>query len=615
MKTNSKKIIGKAIYVLGVWCAGLMFQPSLSAQTPQGKTATAKSAQEAVADTTKTHTPRTDTKASTGKSTKENASDTAQVRTVRTDVVTPLAQNKKGKKDKKDKKEVLPLVTYKDVEARVAGDTLRLRFTVEARTGSLGRNEALHIVPIYASGEHQYPFRSVVLQDPLRHRFYLRETELLSREEYKKRTENEQVTILARSKEAKQEPIRFEGEMLLPADQIAEGGDNRLELYQFLEDCCNYNPLDTYPVAITYPAKPEPPKVVLPPTAPNLKPGDMLFYRPDAEKVKLRAEHATVRVQFKVGKHDIVSSFGQNYLELAKVTRILQPIVETPDDIEVQKLTITGYASPEGDFNANLALSQRRADSFKAYLITMYGSLSSLSQFPAVGKGEDWAGLRKSVEESPYVPMKEDVLRLIDGYSIEGGREARLMQLGGGSVYKYLLENLYPPLRRMDMEVAYKVRNFKPEEVESVYDRRPQDLSQEEIYEVAQRRNKDGVAHAEFGREYDTAARFYPEDKIANLNASSAALVRRDLAQAWQYLCHISDAPEAATNMGLYYWLSGKYGMAARYFEKALNDPRQAAKAGEYLKQLKASGVDLTGTADAKGQPVQSGNAKEGKRK
>lgn len=565
MKTNSKKIIGKAIYVLGVWCAGLMFQPSLSAQTPQSKTEANKST---------------------------NAEAT-EVRTVRTDVVTPLAQSKKGKKA------MLPLVTYKDVEARVSGDTLRLRFTVEARTGSLGRNEALHIVPIYASGEHQYPFRSVVLQDPLRHRYYLRETELLSREEYKKRTENEQVTILARSKEAKQEPIRFEGEMLLPADQIAEGGDNRLELYQFLEDCCNYNPLGTYPVAITYPAKPEP-KIVLPPTAPNLQPGDMLFYRPDAEKVKLRAEHATVRIQFKVGKHDIVSSFGQNYLELAKVTRILQPIVETPDDIEVQKLTITGYASPEGDFNANLALSQRRADSFKSYLITMYGTLSGLSQFPAVGKGEDWAGLRKSVAESTYVPMKEDVLRLIDGYSIEGGREARLMQLGGGSVYKYLLENLYPPLRRMDMEVSYKVRNFKPEEVESVYDRRPQDLSQEEIYEVAQRRNKDGVAHAEFGREYDTAARFYPEDKIANLNASSAALVRRDLAQAWQYLCHISDAPEAATNMGLYYWLSGKYGMAARYFEKALSDPRQAAKAGEYLKQLKASGVDLTGTADAK---------------
>ena len=390
--------------------------------------------------------------------------------------------------------------------------------------------------------------------------------------------------------------------------------DNRLELYQFLEDCCNYNPLGTYPVAITYPAKPEP-KIVLPPTAPNLQPGDMLFYRPDAEKVKLRAEHATVRIQFKVGKHDIVSSFGQNYLELAKVTRILQPIVETPDDIEVQKLTITGYASPEGDFNANLALSQRRADSFKSYLITMYGTLSGLSQFPAVGKGEDWAGLRKSVEGSAYVPMKEDVLRLIDGYSIEGGREARLMQLGGGSVYKYLLGNLYPPLRRMDMEVSYKVRNFKPEEVEGVFDRRPQDLSQEEIYEVAQRRNKDGVAHAEFGREYDVAVRYYPDSKIAYLNASSAALVRRDLAQAWQYLSHISDAPEAATNMGLYYWLSGKYGAAARYFEKALNDPRQAAKAGEYLKRLKASGVDLTGTADAKGQPVQSGNAKEGKRK
>ena len=573
MNTNSNIIIRRAVYVLGVWCAGVMFQPSLWAQTPQAKKST-----------------------------------TTEVRTVRTDVVTPLSPNKKGKK------EVLPLVTYKDVEARVVGDTLCLRFTVVSSAGALGRNEALHIVPVYTSGEQQYPFRSIVLQDPLRHRFYLREMELLSREEYKKRTESEQVTILARSRDAKQEPIRFEGEMLLPAAQLSEGVGNRLELYQFLEDCCNYDPLGTYPVSITYPTKPVP-KVVLPPTAPKLQPSDMLFYRPEAEKVKLRAEHATVRIQFKVGKHDIVSSFGQNYLELAKATRILKPLVETPDDIEVQKLTITGYASPEGDYNANLALSQRRADSFKSYLITMYGSLSGLSQFPAVGKGEDWVGLRKAVEESAYVPMKEDVLRVIDGYSIEGGRKTRLMQLGGGSVYKYMLENLYPLLRRMDMEVSYKVRNFKPEEVESVYNRRPQDLSQEEIYEVAQRRNKDGVAHAEFGREYDMAARFYPDDKIANLNASSAALVRGDLAQAWQYLSHISDAPEAATNMGLYYWLSGKTDMAVRYFEKALSDPRQAAKAGEYLKQLKEGGEETPTTTDKSSQPAKHSTTKEGKRR
>ena len=130
MNTNSNIIIRKAVYVLGVWCAGLMFQPSLSAQKPQSKTAT------------------------------------TEVRTVHTDVVTPLSPNKKGKK------EMLPLVTYKDVEARVVGDTLCLRFTVVSSAGALGRNEALHIVPVYTSGEQQYPFRSIVLQDPLRHRFY-----------------------------------------------------------------------------------------------------------------------------------------------------------------------------------------------------------------------------------------------------------------------------------------------------------------------------------------------------------------------------------------------------------------------------------------------------------
>lgn len=579
--TNRNRLVRKAFLGLIVLGTGLQMLPTLSAQNPKSKTTNDK----------------------------EKAVRTLEVHPLRTEIATQTSE--KGKQNKV----MQPQLLFKDVEAHAMGDTLRLHFIVEPRSGALRRNEALHIVPVYSTGDRQYPFRSVVFQDPLRHRFYLREMELLSREEYKKRSESEEVAVLARSSEVKPAPIRYEGVMLLPSGLLTEGQENRLELYQFLEDCCDYRQMGTYSVSIIYPPKPEPKPIVLPPTAPRLQPEDMLFYRPEAESVKLRAERATVRIHFRVGKYDILPAFGQNYLELTKVTRMLSPLMEeAPGDIEVQKLTITGYASPEGSSESNLILSQHRADSFKSYLITLYGGLSGLAHFSAIGVGEDWSGLRKLVKETPSVPMKEEVLGLIDNYSTEADRETRLMQLGGGSVYKYLLDNLYPSLRRMDMEVSYKVRHFTSDEVEAVYDRRPQDLSQEEIYEVAQRRNKAGIAHPEYGREYDMAVRYYPNDKIANLNASSAALLRGDLPQAWHYLSRVAETLEASTNMGLYYWLSSNYSAAARYFEKALKDPRQAAKAQEYLKRLKASGVGHAEGAKKEPMKATSKGTKRAKR-
>jgi tetratricopeptide (TPR) repeat protein len=190
------------------------------------------------------------------------------------------------------------------------------------------------------------------------------------------------------------------------------------------------------------------------------------------------------------------------------------------------------------------------------------------------------------------MPCKQEVLSIIDGVGIFNGREKKLMDLAGGDPYRHMLRVLYPPLRRMEMEVAYVVRSFETVEAEGLIDERPQDLSQEEIYEVARKRGAERAARDdrdEYGREYDVAAKYFPDDATANINASSAALVRGDLDEAWQYLSKIQDVPEAYNNLGVYYWLRGDTERAERYFRLAMNVKGDEEKARRNLEQLRAS--------------------------
>ena len=50
------------------------------------------------------------------------------------------------------------------------------------------------------------------------------------------------------------------------------------------------------------------------------------------------------------------------------------------------RIRIEGWASPPGDDQYNLVLSQRRADKLKELLVTQYGIADS--RIEAVGKGE-----------------------------------------------------------------------------------------------------------------------------------------------------------------------------------------------------------------------------------
>ncbi|MFR7812112.1 MAG: hypothetical protein ACLU4N_24330 [Butyricimonas faecihominis] len=190
----------------------------------------------------------------------------------------------------------------------------------------------------------------------------------------------------------------------------------------------------------------------------------------------------------------------------------------------------------------------------KNYLSRRYTFAPSL--YHVVFGGENWEGLRKALTnlDEPYKVAVESIIDDYDGQE----RKDRLMRLQGGAPYRYLLRNVYPKLRVAICKVEYHVKNFNVEEAKEIMKVRPQNLSLNEMYLVA---NTYPNGSKEFINVFETAVRLFPEDDIAKLNAAVAALSRRDIETAERYLDQVKhrELPEYANAAGVLALLKDDY--------------------------------------------------------
>ena len=115
--------------------------------------------------------------------------------------------------------------------------------------------------------------------------------------------------------------------------------------------------------------------------------------------------------------------------------------------------------------------------------------------------------------------------------------------------------------------IHYTVRPYNVEEAKALLKTRPQLLSLEEMYLVAQ--TYEGGSD-EFNEVFDIAVRMYPEDPIANINAAAMELKRGNVDQAVRYLERSDKASAAAqNNQGVYHLLKGDLNQAEACFNKA----------------------------------------------
>lgn len=121
-------------------------------------------------------------------------------------------------------------------------------------------------------------------------------------------------------------------------------------------------------------------------------------------------------------------------------------------------ITVTGYSSPEGGYEANDRIAKRRAEALKSFLGTKYNS--TLVEIRTEWIAEDWDRLTELVRASD-MEDKDKVLDIIDRVDIFRGRENRLKALSGGKAWAYMLKEYFPKLRCASCRIGYLKRTEK----------------------------------------------------------------------------------------------------------------------------------------------------------
>lgn len=300
---------------------------------------------------------------------------------------------------------------------------------------------------------------------------------------------------------------------------------------------------------------------------------------PKAELQKVRSAKGSAYIDFPVNRTEITPTYRRNPEELAKIRKTID-LVANDADTRITSVKIVGFASPEGSYANNERLAKGRSKSLADYVKNLYAFDPSVMQTSWVA--ENWEGLRNYVAHST-LPDTSALLSVIDYTELApDAREWRLKSRYPDQ-YAYLLENVYPGLRRSDYEVEYVVRSFiSVDEIKQVMATAPQKLSLNEIYVVA---NSLDVDSDEYREAFELAVRMYPNDPIANLNMAAIALRRDELPAAEGYLAKAGDSPRAEYARGVLAAKRGNYEEAVGLLRGASS--KGIAEADDALEQLR----------------------------
>jgi len=287
------------------------------------------------------------------------------------------------------------------------------------------------------------------------------------------------------------------------------------------------------------------------------------YITPEVEEIKKRSEYVSAYLNFSTGKWDIVTNFKNNSAELDKIYNLVESL-RSNTDATVTGIIIEGYASPDGTSANNQRLSERRAESLKNHIKTLYRYNESF--FTVKGMGEDWITLDSLVSQSD-INHKYEVLNIIRSSDPYDTRDKNLLSLAGGAVYRQMLNELYPQLRRVDYKMDYTVIPFTIEKGKEVFKTKPSLLSLNEMFLISQTYTSGSK---EFNELFETAAVIFPQSDVANLNATINAFTRKDIRAASAYMDKVATQNAVYyNNMGVLSYLKGNMEEAADYFAKA----------------------------------------------
>ena len=251
-----------------------------------------------------------------------------------------------------------------------------------------------------------------------------------------------------------------------------------------------------------------------------------------ADKFQRIIEETTdAQIKFLVNQSNISTSEKKTEA-IVNLTKAIKNAVET-ENKEIKGLEISSYASPEGEFDWNEKLSNRRGEASSKYINYELKKLKASVNIDSKFTAEDWDGFQKLVEASS-IEDKAVILRVLSMYTDPQQREQEIKNIA--VAYKAIAEEILPELRRSKMTLTVNVIGKSDEEISKLAKEDAAQLNVEELLYAATL-VADNAAKAEI---YTKATEIYANDY------------------------------RSFNNLGMALYAQGKVDEAARCFAKAL---------------------------------------------
>lgn len=266
--------------------------------------------------------------------------------------------------------------------------------------------------------------------------------------------------------------------------------DFRCDVMSSLEDYNNIIYADTFVIArgtinplrfLSYSLKPQPMT-------------DERFY--PTPQMQLRDTRGEVHLTFKVGRSNLDMSLGDNQMEMNRLMDQLLEIENNPD-MAIKSFTISGTASPEGNYESNRQLASNRMNS--AMDVILNGLSAATRQHIQVGTDATvatWDDVAKLLRADGYTEEADAVEEIIDNYPGNINRQSRRMK--SLSFYNSLIKEKYlPRLRKVDYQiVTERYRYLTDDEIAELYRTNSADMSRYEfwrLYTQADSANRESI--------------------------------------------------------------------------------------------------------------------------
>ncbi len=248
---------------------------------------------------------------------------------------------------------------------------------------------------------------------------------------------------------------------------------------------------------------------------------------------------------------------------------------------EIKELNIQSYASPDGSYDFNEKLAEKRESNTNDYItkqlkkdkITEFGELTK--QFTA----EDWAGFQELVSKS-NIQDKDLILSVLSMYKDPEQREREIRNLS--SIFEQLADQILPQLRYSRITASIDVIGKSDEEISRLAASNPGELTVDELLYAATLTNDPAAKTAI----YDAAVRQYPNDYRTWNDLGMMQYTNGDYTAAkasFQKAASVNPkAGEPQMNLGLVELLNKNYDRANQLFGSAAGVDELGGALGTY---------------------------------